>query len=65
MEVLAFIEQRFRMGIRILPAEIEDVLHEDDAAAVCGAGIAGAAGGGDLEADPGGAAAAEGVEAAE
>ena len=35
MEVLRFIEERFRMGIRISPDGDQELLREDDAAGVC------------------------------
>ena len=64
MEVLAFIELRFRMGIRITPAEIQELLRQDAAAGVCRAACDGSSGERALETDPGGAAATEGVDAA-
>ena len=64
MEVLAFIELRFRMGVRVTQRGHPGVLHEDAAAGVCGAACEGAARERDRKPDPGGAAAAEGVEAA-
>ena len=64
MDVLAFIELRFRMGIKITQPGDSGLLREDDEAAVCCAECGASAGEGDIEPHPGGAAAGAGVEAA-